>query len=147
MAGAAPPHEDSVTDTACGVLDASAVLAFMYDEPGADRVEATVARGAVVSIVNWAEAISRMIERGETVDAAAQRVVAQMSAVGTLVIAAFDERMAREAARLRLPTRHLGLSLADRACLALGRLRRLSVLTTDRSWRSLHISVRIEVIR
>jgi ribonuclease VapC len=46
-----------------------------------------------------------------------------------------------------VPTRHLGLSLADRACLALGRLRRLPVLTTDRAWRSLHISVRIEVIR
>ena len=137
-----------MTETAAfGVLDASAVLALMYEEPGADRVSAVVARGAVVSIVNWAEAASRMTERGETVDRAAQRLTAQMGALGTLAIVAFDEGMARETARLRLPTRHLGLSLADRACLALGRLRRLPVLTTDRDWRSLNISVRIEVIR
>jgi PIN domain nuclease of toxin-antitoxin system len=46
-----------------------------------------------------------------------------------------------------MPTKSLGLSLADRACLALGRIHRLPVLTTDRAWRSLRLSIRIEVIR
>jgi ribonuclease VapC len=50
-------------------------------------------------------------------------------------------------AGLRVLTKPLRLSLADRACLALGRLNRLPVLTTDRAWRSLHVSVKIEVIR
>ena len=66
---------------------------------------------------------------------------------GTIELVPFTEPHAREAARLRPRTRHIGLSLADRACLALGRLHRLPVLTTDRAWRSLRISVKIEVIR
>ena len=54
---------------------------------------------------------------------------------------------ARETARLRVKTQRLGLSLADRAAIALARLRGLPVLTTDRAWRSLQLAIRIEVIR
>jgi PIN domain nuclease of toxin-antitoxin system len=75
------------------------------------------------------------------------RLKLQIDALGTIEVVPFTESYAREAARLRAATRHLSLSLADRACLALGRLHRLPVLTTDRAWRSLHISVKIEVIR
>jgi ribonuclease VapC len=129
------------------VLDASALLALVYRERGVERVQTAIRRGALISIVNWAESLSRMSELGEVVDVAVPRVKTQAAALGSLQIVSFEERDAIEAARLRGPTRHLGLSLADRACLALGRLRRLPVLTTDRAWRSLHISVRIEVIR
>ena len=130
-----------------GVLDSSALLALAYDEPGADRVEPALRRGALISTVNWAEALSRMIERGEAIDAAAPRIRTKIDELGTLSIVPYDETHAVETARLRLRTESLGLSLADRACLALGRIRRLPVFTTDRAWRSLHISVKIEVIR
>jgi ribonuclease VapC len=129
------------------VLDASALLALVYDEAGADRVESVFRIGALASTVNWAEAISRMSERGPDVEAADTRLRTQIERIGTINLVPFTEAHAREAARLRTATRHLGLSLADRACLALGRLHRLPVLTTDRAWRSLRISVRIEVIR
>lgn len=129
------------------VLDASALLALVYEERGADRVEAAVRRGSLISAVNWAEALSDMAERGEPADVSGPRAKRSVASIGTLEIVPFDESQAIEAGRLRMLTRTLGLSLADRACLALGQLRRLPVLTADRPWRSLHISVKIEVIR
>jgi PIN domain nuclease of toxin-antitoxin system len=138
-----------VTDagTPVAVLDASALLAFVYGEVGSHRVRQVIGRGAVISTVNWAEALSDMAERGQPTDLSASRVGTAVAAVGSLAIVPFDEAQAIESARLRASTQSLGLSPGDRACLALGRLRRLPVLTTDRTWRSLHISVRIEVIR
>ena len=130
-----------------GVLDASALLALVYDEAGADRVEQVIRGGALISTINWAETLSRLAERGEPVDAGVPRLKAQVDAIGTLTIWPYDEAQAVETARLRVRTKALGLSLADRACLALGRLQHLPVITTDRAWRSLHISIRIEVIR
>ena len=100
-----------------------------------------------MSTVNWAEALSRLAERGDPVDVSVPRITRLAVTTGTLTVVPFDDLMAVEAARLRVPTKSLGLSLADRACLALGRLRRLPVLTTDRAWRSLHVSVKVEVIR
>jgi ribonuclease VapC len=148
MAEASSSSQAPLADgVAFEVLDASALLALVYRERGVERVQAAIRRGALISIVNWAESLSRMSELGELVDVAVPRVKTQAAALGRLHIVPFEDRHAMEAARLRLPTKHLGLSLADRACLALGRLRRLPVLTTDRAWRSLHISVKIEVIR
>ncbi|OFV91653.1 MAG: hypothetical protein A3G76_09250 [Acidobacteria bacterium RIFCSPLOWO2_12_FULL_65_11] len=130
-----------------GVLDASALLALVYDEIGADRVEPVLRRGALISTVNWAETLSGMVERGDSVDVGVRRLKAQVEAIGTLTIWPYDEDQAVETARLRTRTKSLGLSLADRACLALGRLHRLPVFTTDRAWRSLRLAIRIEVIR
>lgn len=130
-----------------GVLDASALLALAYDEPGAGRVEPALRGGALIAAVNWAETLSRMAERGEPVDVSVPRLRTRITRIGTLLIVPFDEAQAEQVARLRMPTKSLGLSLADRACLALGRLRRLPVLTTDRAWRSLHLSIKIDVIR
>jgi len=129
------------------VLDASALLALVYEERGADRVEAAIRGGSLISALNWAEALSDMAERGETTVASTARVKAMAQAAGSLAVIPFDEVQAVEAARLRLQTKTLGLSLGDRACLALARARRLPVLTTDRAWRFLHLSVRIDVIR
>jgi PIN domain nuclease of toxin-antitoxin system len=66
---------------------------------------------------------------------------------GLLQLIPYDDEQARETARLRFTTHSLGLSLSDRAALALAKLKRLPVLTADRAWRSLRISVKIEVIR
>ena len=135
------------SDLPVAVLDASALTAFIYQEVGFRRVRAAIERGVLISTVNWAEVLSDMAERGEPTDASAFRANEIVAAVGSLMVVSFDDAQAMEAARLRIPTRPLGLSLADRACLALGRLRRLPVLTTDRPWRSLHISIKIDVIR
>jgi len=131
------------------VLDASALLALVQDEPGADRVEEALARGAVMSAVNWAETLSRLAEFGVTPESAAGRLRVGTSGDAALEIAPFDAALARDVARLRQPTRHLRLSLGDRACLALGRATGLPVLTTDQAWRQAAkpLKVRVEVIR
>lgn len=148
MEGTPPQHETTLIDpSAVAVLDASALLAVVFGEQGSDRVKQAIRRGSLVGMVNWAEALSRMAEEGEAIQSAIHQLKTQMDALGSLTVIPFEEALAVETARLRRPTRHLGLSLADRACLALGRLRRLPVLTTDRAWRSLRISVTIEVIR
>jgi len=64
-----------------------------------------------------------------------------------LQLVPFDDERARESARLVRYTRALGLSLPNRAALALARTRRLRVLTADRAWRSLRLPIKIDVIR
>jgi PIN domain nuclease of toxin-antitoxin system len=148
MEGSASTHEAPLTaPSAVAVLDASSLLAVVFDEPGSDRVGRAIGGGAVMSMINWAEALSRMTEDGEEIRSAVRRVQTLAAALGSLKVIPLEEGHAVEAARLRPLTKHLGLSLADRVCLALGRLHRLPVLTTDRAWRSLHISVKIDVIR
>lgn len=132
---------------AIAVLDTSALIAFVQEEDGFRRVRRAVERGALIGAVNWAETLSDLAERGEPIEAAERRVRTVVAKAGSLGVVPFDEAQAIETARLRVRTRSLGLSLADRACLALGRLRRLPVLTSDRAWRSLHVSVKIEIIR
>jgi ribonuclease VapC len=128
------------------VLDASALMALVYEEPGADRVESAIGAGALVSAVNWAEVLAKLVAAGGDVHA-----VSAMALPGgpstRLELVPFDDELARESARLARRTQALGLSLADRAALALGQARRLRVLTTDRAWRSLRLPIRIEVIR
>jgi PIN domain nuclease of toxin-antitoxin system len=131
---------------ASAVLDASALLAMLRHEQGAERVAAVVSGGALISAVNWAEALSRLVQvGGDPHEVAAQAL--PRGEGGQLALVPYDDDQARETARLRPRTSSLGLSLADRAALALARLRGLPVLTTDRAWRSLHLSIKIEVIR
>lgn len=123
------------------VLDASAVLALLGGEPGADIVGACIP-DAALSTVNVAEIGAKLADRGM----AAGDV---RSAIGTLglEIVMFDEDAAYASAAMRGRTRPLGLSLGDRACLALGTTRNLPVLTADRSWAGLDLGVEIRVIR
>jgi ribonuclease VapC len=144
--GASATAEEVKAALFASVLDASALLAFLLDERGAERVERALDAGACISTLNWAETLARLVEGGGPVEATVTRALPATSS-GPLVLLPFDDEQARETARLRPVTRALGLSLADRACLALGRLHRLPVLTADRAWRSLHLSVKIEVIR
>ena len=128
------------------VLDASALLALLREEEGAERVEYAVRSGALISTVNWAEVLARLVDAGGDPEETAAKALPS-SGTGQVDLIPFDDEQARETARLRRSTHGLGLSLADRAALALAKLRRLPVLTTDRAWRSLRISVKIEVIR
>lgn len=114
------------------VLDASAVIALLRDEPGADRVWPAVQTGAVISAVNLAEVISKMLDKGTS-----KELVASSMAVLDLEVIGLDAEAALQTAWLRPMTRTAGLSLGDRACLALARARQVPVLTADRPWLAL----------
>ena len=123
------------------VLDASAVLAVLQGEPGAEPVEAVLGE-AVISAVNHAEVVGKLYDR-DVPAAAVETLLASLA----LVIEPFDADQALEAGALRRATRTLGLSLGDRACLALARVRGASVITLDRAWRSLNVGVTVTCVR
>ena len=110
------------------VIDASALLAMLHAEPGAAKVEAALEYGAI-SAVNWSEVHQRSVARGIEVT----ELRDEMEALG-LEIVPFTVEDAEEAAQLWSPTRHLGLSLGDRACLALAGRFGVSALSADRAW-------------
>jgi ribonuclease VapC len=110
------------------VLDASALLAGLNNEKGADRVAEALDSG-LVSAVNIAEVAAGLIKNGNHPDQAR----AAIDALGCTIIAA-DEDMAIAAGFMRNVTDRAGLSLGDRFCLALARKMRVPALTTDRQW-------------
>jgi PIN domain nuclease of toxin-antitoxin system len=123
------------------VLDASAVLAVLKREPGADRVRAVLDR-ATIGAVNAAEVQSKLVELGLSPHAAESRI----RILGCSILA-FSEVHAIEAGSLIALTRSMGLSLGDRACLALAIDRKATVYTTDRIWNELDLGIQIEAIR
>ena len=125
------------------VLDASAVLAALNDEPGADRVADTL-DDAVISAVNLAEVAAGLLRGGNR----AIQVRAVLHALGCNVIPV-DEEMAIDAGLLRTVTDPAGLSLGDRFCLALARRLDVPALTTDRQWLKVAnaADVTVELIR
>ena len=123
------------------VLDASAVLALIHAEPGAERVEA-ILQAAVISAVNLAEVASRLADRGMPGD-----VVRRIFMRLRLPVVPLDEELAYAAGLLRPVTRAAGLSLGDRVCLALaGRLGAIAI-TADRIWTRIDLGVSIELLR
>ena len=136
-----------MTVTAAFVLDASALLAYLGDESGADIVESALMQGSVISAVNWAETLTKLAERGRDPDTVTRDLTTQGLLNTAIHIQPLDESLACEIAKLRLPTRQFGLSLGDRACLALALQLQLPVLTTDSAWANLNIGVSIKLIR
>jgi PIN domain nuclease of toxin-antitoxin system len=110
------------------VLDASAVLAFLHREPGADSV-AAVLPGAIIGSVNAAEVLAKLSDSGLRSD----RAEAIFDAL-ELRVEPLTDSQARRSALFRPLTRRRGLSLGDRACLALAAELGVSALTTDRAW-------------
>ena len=110
------------------VLDSSAVLAVVQLEPGAGMVEAAMAEGAILTTVNLSEVVARLTESGLS-EQDIRRALARLE----FAIVEFDAELAFQAGLLRPLTRHAGLSLGDRACLALARQLQLPVLTADRA--------------
>jgi ribonuclease VapC len=123
------------------VLDASAVLALVHGEPGAERVLAVLHRSAL-SAVNLAEVVGRLAERGgEPAD-----IRRQLSRL-PLEVVPLDEDLAYAAGFLRSSTRQWGLSLGDRACLALADHLGATALTSDRAWAEIATDARVELLR
>jgi len=123
------------------ILDASALMAFLRNEPGSDIVQ-SVLTNAAISTVNLSEVLAKATELSKGFDAAKAALRGLQ-----LSVIPFDEQQAEIAAGLRPVTRSLGLSLGDRCCLALGISEELPVMTTDRDWSKLQLGIKINVIR
>ena len=124
------------------VLDASALLAVLNQETGAETLTAEILSGALISTVNLAEVHSKLVGRGLSPDDAWE------AAMGPIREAVpFTAEHAKLVGDLVAQTRPLGLSLGDRACLALGVALKVPVYTADRSWKQLKFGTRIHVIR
>lgn len=123
------------------VLDASALLAFLQNEPGCDQVEAALAE-AVISSVNWAEVVQKSIAAAVDVNGMRE----DLEALG-LRIVPFSAEEAEVSAQLWQQTRSTGLSLGDRACLSTGIGLDAPVLTADKIWTTLNLPVAVRCIR
>ena len=124
------------------VLDASAILAVINAEPGAEKLTPDLLAGAVGSTVNLAEVQTKLVSRGWSSDEAWEDATSPVRE-----ILSFNEEHARLAGDLLTHTRHLGLSLGDRACLALGMALKAPVYTAEKAWKKLKVGVRVHVIR
>jgi ribonuclease VapC len=123
------------------VLDASAILAVINDEPGAEKLTPELLANAVGSAVNLAEVQAKLVSRGWASEEAWEDATSPVREV-----LAFDEDQARIAGDLVTQTRSLGLSLGDRACLALGAALKAPVYTAEKSWKKIG-NVPVHVIR
>jgi len=123
------------------VIDASALLTLLNSETGEDIVGAALP-DSVISSVNYSEVIAKLIETGMS-----EETVHELVQPLGLEVVPFDEAQAFLAGSLRTVTRQAGLSFGDKACLSLGKILGVPVLTADRSWVQLRLGVRVSVIR
>ena len=123
------------------VIDASALLALLNAEPGADTV-AQALPGAVISAVNLSEVVAKLSQAGLPENAVRQA----LQPLG-LSVEPFEEEQAYQAGLLHTATRRLGLSLGDRACLGLAQQLGVPGLTADKTWAEISSVASVTVIR
>ncbi len=123
------------------VLDASAVLALLYDEPGADSVAEHIVTGAVISAVNLSEVATILTRHGHDPHAVLTPLRTQVEVV------AFTDTDALTAAQLYPIVSSKGLSLGDRACLALAQRLTAPAVTAEHIWADLNLDITILGIR
>ena len=126
----------------CYVLDASALLVLLKGEPGSERVIEAITDGASMSAVNFCEVVGKLRDGGMP-EEAIYETLDQLE----LDIVQFDTLLAYLAGLLRPLTKNAGLSLGDRACLALAQHLNLPVLTTDRVWKDLLPAITVQLVR
>jgi len=124
------------------VLDASALFAFLTQERGGERVAEAIVSGAAICTINFSEVVSKLSESGMP----EAEIHETLDSIG-LTIIDFDVTLACHAGLLRPLTRRAGLSLGDRACLALAKQLGLPALTADRVWKELSLDIEVQVIR
>lgn len=129
------------------VLDASALLAYLKEEPGGDLVEELLAESSNMSAANWAEVLSKLAEEGDDIPLTIASFEEEGLLGGNVIVHPLDESQARRIATLRPVTREAGLSLADRACLALAHALDLPAYTADGAWRDVDAEVPVRFIR
>ncbi|WP_414552970.1 PIN domain-containing protein [Anabaena sp. CCY 0017] len=129
------------------VLDASAFLAYLRDEAGAEIVENALISGCDISTINWGEVLSKTVDLGESPDNIIKELKDEGLLENSLAIIDFTEEDAITIAKYRPLTKSAGLSLGDRACLALGKRLNLPVLTADKVWSTLSLGITINLIR
>ncbi len=128
------------SDVERGVLDSSAILAWLLNEPGCDQVKSFLP--ALVSAVNLTEVVYTAVRRGLQVEEV-RAVIAELP----LNIVPFDAEQIYTAAQLHTRTRPFGLSLADCVCLNLAAMRSLPALTTDKQWSAAATELDVRLIR
>lgn len=122
-------------------LDASALLAFLFRETGHEKVSGRLPESCL-STVNLAEVMGRFAHDGHD-----PVPLLDLLHAGGLDLVPFDEEQAARAAALLPLVKSRGLSLGDRACLALAASRDMPAITADRAWTGLDIGIDIELIR
>lgn len=124
-------------------MDASAVLAFLQDENGSEKVDLVLSEGrAIISAVNYAEVVGKLLEAGLP-ESSVKIVMENLE----LQVEPLDDQQAWKAGMLRISTREFGLSLGDRACLALAHIKNLSIITADKQWDKLKTDIKIIQLR
>ena len=124
------------------VVDASILLAILNQESGAEEAEGLIEAGCFISAVNLVEVVTKLQDGGNSeTDIENQLLGFDIETVG------FSRSQAMDAGFLRNLTRFKGLSLGDRACLALAREMRLPAITADRQWQRIDVGVEIRFIR
>ncbi|MBO1436713.1 type II toxin-antitoxin system VapC family toxin [Meiothermus sp. CFH 77666] len=129
------------------VLDASALLAYLNQEAGAEAVAKQMIGGGFISAVNLAEVYSKVAEWGQDVRLLEQALVHQGLLGGVLEVVPFGPEDVLRVAALRPLTKTQGLSLGDRVCLALAQRLGLPAITTDSAWSNLDAGVEVRVVR
>lgn len=122
-------------------LDASALLAFLLRERGHQRVREILGE-CCMSTVNFSEVLGCFGRAGQDVHVIAKNLLAM-----PVELVEFTTEQATIAAAMAQSTRSAGLSLGDRACLALARERRIPAMTADQAWSRLHLDIAIETVR
>lgn len=125
------------------VLDASAVLAFINKETGWELVERVIWT-SLISSVNYAEVFSKLIDKQMSSDQISKLIVGY-EAQGLSVVP-YQKQHAVVAAELRSSTRHVGLSLGDRSCLAVAKCLELPVMTADKRWAEVADEIGIPIV-
>ena len=123
------------------VLDSSAILAILWNEPGNELILERI-DGAIISAVNHAEVLTKIADRSSD----GKRAIIRLASLAVEVVG-FDEAQSEAVGALRAETKHLGLSLGDRACISLGMKKGWPVLTADRAWAELSLSIDVQLMR
>lgn len=124
------------------VLDASALLVLLKGEPGGDKVIVALKEGAAISAINFSEVIAKLNESNMPEEAIHEALdFLELDIIG------FDTQIAYQSGMLRLVTKRAGLSLGDRACLALAQQLDLPAITADRVWEGLVPGIVVQLIR
>ncbi len=136
-----PPDKHRAPAAGLSVLDASALLTLLFQEPGASAVADVIAAGAVVSTVNLSEVAAVLVRHERDAESILRAVAAQIT------VEPFTTEDALAAAALWARTRAIGLSLGDRACLALAERLGVPAVTADRDWATVNVDISIRLVR